>query len=73
MFNFQTSKTVCYCIDVDEATIVSAINKGANSLSKIKEVTKACTGDECATKNPSGKCCSKDIKELIKKYSKVDT
>ena len=25
---------VCYCIEVDEATIVSAIHSGANSLAK---------------------------------------
>ncbi len=66
MFNFKVSPTICYCIDVDEKTILNAINNGADSLAKVKEMTKACTGNECAQKNPSAKCCSKDIKELIK-------
>jgi len=69
MFNFSASPIVCYCIEVDKATIVNAIKNGADSLTKIKELTKACTGSECATKNPSGKCCSKDIKILIAKHS----
>ena len=69
MINFSTSPRVCYCIEVDEATIVTAIKNGANSLTKVKEMTKACTGDECAVKNPSKKCCSKDIKKLIEKHS----
>ena len=67
--NFSTSPTICYCKEVDEVTIVSAIKNGATSLAKVKEMTTACTGDECAIKNPSKKCCSKDIKKLIEKYS----
>ena len=70
MFNFKASPTVCYCIEVDEAMIVEAIKNSANSLAKVKERTKACTGNECAEKNPSGKCCSKEIKTLIKLYNK---
>jgi len=69
MFNFSATPMVCYCIKVDEAIIVKAIKDGADSLAKIKEVTKACTGNECAALNPSGKCCSKDIKILIAKHS----
>ncbi len=65
MFQFKTSPTVCYCIGVDEATIVDAIKNGANSLAKVKKMTNACTGSKCAEKNPSGKCCSREIKELI--------
>jgi len=69
MLEFSLSPTICYCIEVDEVTVVNAIKNGANTLSKVKEITKACTGDECAVKNPSKKCCSKDIKVLIDKYS----
>jgi len=65
MFNFSASPMVCYCIKVDEATIVKAIKDGASTLAKVKEMTKACTGSECAELNPSGKCCSKDIKKLL--------
>jgi len=31
-------------------------------------MTKACRGNECAEKNLSAKCCSKNIRELIKLY-----
>ncbi len=71
MFHFKSSPTVCYCINVDEECIINAINNGADSLAKVKKMTKACTGNECAELNPSGKCCSKDIKELIKLHTKA--
>ena len=63
------SKLVCYCIGVTEQTIVESIERGNVSLSAIKSDTKACTGDRCKELNPSGKCCSKDIKQLIEEYS----
>ena len=46
---------------------------GNDTLSKIKESTKACTGSSCKELNPSGKCCSKDIKSLIKLYADKDS
>lgn len=60
------SKTICYCNNVSEATIIHAIKNGANSLIDIQEVTGACTGNRCKELNPSGKCCSSDIIRLIK-------
>jgi len=69
VFNFTISPTICYCIDVDEATIVKAIKGEAKTLKAIKETTKACTGNECKEKNPKGRCCSVEIKELIKLHS----
>jgi NAD(P)H-nitrite reductase large subunit len=60
------SELVCYCIEVNKKTIVDAIKNGNDTLSKIKESTKACTGSSCKELNPSGECCSKDIKNLIK-------
>lgn len=63
------SKLICYCIKIDKQTIVSSIQSGNDTLSKIKKATKACTGDSCKELNPSRKCCSKDIKSLITFYS----
>ena len=63
---------VCYCKKVDKQTIVRAIHKGSLSLSRVKESTTACTGNSCATLNPSGKCCSVDIYELIRLYGDDD-
>ena len=57
---------ICYCTKVDKKTIVDAIKNGANSLKTIKEATTACTGDECAIVNPNKRCCSKEIKQLLK-------
>ncbi len=57
---------ICFCKEVDKKTIVNAIKNGATTLKEIKETTAACTGNECKTKNPTGKCCSPQIKKLIK-------
>lgn len=66
--NADPNQIVCYCIGVNKQTLVDAINKGCNSLSEIKEITLACTGNRCKELNPSGKCCSVDIKILIELY-----
>ncbi|WP_155816658.1 (2Fe-2S)-binding protein [Sphaerochaeta pleomorpha] len=63
------TEMVCYCKQVDKGTIVSAIERGNDSLAKIQEATKACTGGNCKVLNPSHSCCSPDILELIRIYS----
>jgi len=63
------SKLVCYCIEVNKKTIIESVKNGNDTLSKIKESTGACTGNSCKDLNPSGKCCSKDIINLIQLYS----
>ena len=67
--NEPDDRLVCYCIKVNKQTIVNAIKLGCDTLTKIKEKTKACTGSDCKKLNPTGKCCSKDILELIRIYS----
>jgi NAD(P)H-nitrite reductase large subunit len=57
---------ICYCCDVDKKTILDAIHNGSSTLKEIKITTRACTGDECATLNPNKRCCSKEIKQLIR-------
>ena len=59
------SKIICYCKNVTEAEITTAIENGAKTLKDIQVQTKACTGNECTTLNPSGKCCSRDINALL--------
>ena len=63
--NINNEEVVCYCKGINKGVIVSAIKDGKNTLIEIQLSTNACTGSECKTKNPSGKCCSKDIIELI--------
>ena len=70
--NASDTETVCYCIGVNKKTIVDAIAAGNLSLSRIKESTGACTGSDCKNSNPSGKCCSIDIYELIRLYGDDD-
>ena len=72
MKDWKTEKDdsiVCYCLDVKKKSIVNAIKQGCTTLADIKKETKACTGHDCKRLNPSGKCCSKDIVELINIYS----
>lgn len=57
---------VCYCKEVTKGEIVEAIRGGADSLKKIQKTTGACTGNKCAELNPTGKCCDKDIIELLR-------
>ncbi len=61
--------TVCYCLDVDEQTILEEIvlKRCCDSIEKIKEYTKARTGRECHIKNPSGKCCGEFVKRILEK------
>jgi len=53
---------------ITQKKVINSIKNDNITLKDIKIDTKACTGTECKEKNPSGKCCSKDIKELIKIY-----
>ncbi len=61
--------TVCYCLNVDEQTILNEIvvKRCCDSIEKIKEYTKARTGRECHIKNPSGKCCGEFVKRVLDK------
>jgi len=63
------NKIVCFCSNINKKTIVDAIENGNNTLEKLKEVTGACTGNKCSELNPTGKCCSKDIMDLVRIYS----
>lgn len=63
------SRPVCFCKMISKKEIICAISAGARSLDDIKRMTFACTGSECAIMNPSGKCCEKDILEMIAFYA----
>lgn len=59
------SKIICYCKNISEAEIKEAIKNGAKTLQDIQQNTGACTGNQCKTMNPSGKCCSTEINQLL--------
>ncbi|MDP4208238.1 MAG: (2Fe-2S)-binding protein [Bacteroidota bacterium] len=66
------SQVVCYCKNVTKAEIEEAVQNGAKSLSDIQKITGACTGNQCKDLNPSGKCCSADIKTILNKSDLKD-
>ncbi|HZL08930.1 MAG TPA: (2Fe-2S)-binding protein [Prolixibacteraceae bacterium] len=59
-------KMICYCKQVTQKEIEKAIKLGAKMLSDIQLSTGACTGNQCKELNPSGKCCSGDIRRILK-------
>jgi NAD(P)H-nitrite reductase large subunit len=61
---------ICYCKGISKSIIEEAINRGAKTLEEIQDQTRACTGNQCAEKNPSGKCCSGDIYKLLNSYQR---
>jgi len=66
------SKIICYCKNVTKAELEKAIEKGIKTVD-IQNMTGACTGGQCKEVNPSGRCCSEDIKVFLNdNNSKVD-
>ena len=63
-------KIICYCKNVTEDEIKSAISQGAKTLKDIQKTTSACTGNSCAELNPKEVCCSEDINDLLRSNSK---
>jgi len=59
------SEIICYCKNVTKAEIEQVIKKRAKTLADIQTMTGACTGNQCKELNPSGRCCSEDIKEML--------
>ena len=66
--NAPDETIVCYCANVNKQTIVSAIQSGADSIKKIRQMTGAGGGNRCKELNPSGRCCHGDIIELLHIY-----
>lgn len=52
---------ICHCLNISEADIVDAINKGAKTLDDVQDATGA--GSACGS-------CLSDIEELLEKHSK---
>jgi len=58
-------KIICYCKHISQSEIEASIKLGAKTLSDIQRSTGACTGNQCEELNPSGKCCSGVINQLL--------
>lgn len=64
-------KIICYCKNVMESEIKSAISQGAKTLKDIQLATSACTGNSCEELNPKGICCSEDINNMLQLEKKA--
>lgn len=62
-------KYICYCSQVTEKEIISAIvNKGAKSIKELNDLTGAMKNCNCEINHPTGKCCSRQMSKILKEY-----
>ena len=61
------NRPACYCKNVLESTIMDEllVRKCCDSLIDIQNFTQANTGKDCAITNPTGRCCGKQIREIL--------
>ncbi len=64
---------VCYCKNVTEDEIIEhvAVKQCCGTLEDVQRHTGANTGNQCATKNPSGTCCFSNVQAVIAKALKM--
>ncbi len=61
-------KYVCYCNKVTREQVIDAVvNKGAENMKDIIELTGAMKNGQCELKNPLGKCCHAVVQAAIDK------
>lgn len=67
---WASSKTICYCFNWSQEVIANEIKEfgRTNAIDDISEKMKN-IGCDCEHNNPSGKCCLKDVKKVIKELS----
>lgn len=61
------NRPVCYCKNVLESRIMDEllVQKCCDSIIDIQQFTEANTGKDCVITNPTGRCCGKQIKEIL--------
>ncbi len=59
------AELICYCKQVSKHEVVKVIYNGAKTLEDVKQITNACTGNQCKELNPKGVCCSGEIEKLL--------
>ncbi|MHA2029179.1 MAG: hypothetical protein ACW98K_06500 [Candidatus Kariarchaeaceae archaeon] len=61
------NRPICYCKNVLESSIIEelAVKKCCDSLKDIQKFTEANTGKDCVITNPTGRCCGKQVKEIM--------
>lgn len=58
-------ETVCWCSGISKGTILEAKRNGARNMNDIRRLTGACTVGRCKELSPRGRCCSKEIMQLL--------
>ncbi len=68
--DWANPKTVCYCFNWTQEKIKKDI-KESGQTKAIEDITEKMNsiGCDCEHKNPSGKCCLKDVKKVIKELT----
>ncbi|MDF2698550.1 MAG: hypothetical protein K0Q49_106 [Haloplasmataceae bacterium] len=60
-------KTICYCSKVTEEEIIDAIKtKNCKTVKEVVANTNAMKISNCVVNSPTGKCCSRQINDLLK-------
>ena len=61
------NRPMCYCKNVLESVVIDELlNKQCcDSIKDIQKFTEANTGKDCVLTNPTGRCCGKQIKEVL--------
>ena len=60
-------RPLCYCKQVTEEDVITAIDKGAKSFEEVKLATGIGGGGQCKITNPAGRCCSRNYKPFIER------
>jgi NAD(P)H-nitrite reductase large subunit len=56
---------VCWCSRVSKRTILEATRNGDRTIDDVRSMTGACTVGRCKELSPRGRCCSREIKQLL--------
>ncbi len=63
----ETNRPICYCKNVLEQQILDEllVKKCCDSIIDIQKFTEANTGKDCVITNPTGRCCGKQVKQVL--------
>jgi len=68
--DWSKNNTICYCFDWTKDKVLEQL-KQEGKTNVVEDISSKMNdiGCSCDTKNPSGKCCLKEVKELVKELT----
>ncbi|MFK5882982.1 MAG: hypothetical protein QM489_01430 [Candidatus Izemoplasma sp.] len=67
--SIKPDRILCYCSRTKAQEILDYVDSSGNfSIKDIVKHTSAMNNSNCLVKSPTGKCCSKQINEAVKKH-----